>query len=333
MARRTDRARRTARSALGIVLGMLAADCERAAAGPLPSANLAPQHLFFLEPAPESASVAEGRAFTVDLAYATIYSVSKSGRTRETLDMEVARAALRFAQGLPYRAEVGAEIPLLWMGSGVFDGPLNRYHGSTGFGDGGRRNGPTNEFRYSVTDGTDTYRPDPNGRVGLGDAVLRLKKEVATAPASAVRLAVRALAKLPTGDPGKGYGSGHPDGGLGALVETRIGPFRLHGALDGLYLGGTPDPVLSLSTHWALKAAGGLSIPAWDLGDLTVQIDYLSTPYGTGSSHLDRDVVMLAAGFQRAIEGFGRWAVGFTEDLSARASPDFSLFFSLEWQP
>ena len=269
--------------------------------------------------------------FGVDLAYATVFSSSRSGDAATLFDMEVARIALRAAWGLGTGTEVGVEAPLLWMGAGLFDEVLIEYHQTFGFSSGDRDDAPRNRFAYEVTDGRDTYAPDPDERIGLGDLILGVKQRLAGRPGTSFSLAARGLLKLPTGRSSDGYGSGGADGSLGLVFAGRSGPFGFYGNLDGLYLGQSPDPALELGTQWAFSAMGAVTAQLWNLGDLTGQMHYFTTPYSTGIDAVDKDVVMLAVTFRQTTASGVTWGIGFTEDPAVESSPDVALIASVEY--
>ncbi|MBE0617591.1 MAG: DUF3187 family protein, partial [Proteobacteria bacterium] len=232
------------------------------------------------------------------------------------------------AQLLPGRVEARLDVPVYWRGAGIFDGLINGFHDLFGLPGGTKNDAPMNEYHYEISSGDDSYSADSG--VGVGDAVVRFKREIPGDLPLGLRSAGRGSAKLPTGSKSRGYGSGSADASVGLVAAMGPERWSLFGAVDGVYLGGSPSDVIALDRHWALKASGGAGVKLWSLGELTAQIEYFTTPYDTGEPTLDRDVGMFTLGFQRVNASGTKWALGFTEDLSSRASPDFSAFLDLQ---
>lgn len=236
--------------------------------------------------------------------------------------MEIARADLRYSRGFG-RFQAGIDVPFLWMGAGRFDHVVDGFHNTFNMPTGGRNTAPTDRFAYEIRRGSDRFEPDANGEYGLGDVTLEAK----TALGGTGALAARALLKLPTGSRSKAFGSGYADASLGLLAGGALGPLRFWGNLDGVFVGGTPDPALHLGTHWIFAAGGTVSASLWSVCDVQLELQYLTSPYSVDLRTWDRDVTMLAFGFARNFGGV-RVSLGFTEDLATGASPDFALFLN-----
>ncbi|MBI5444324.1 MAG: DUF3187 family protein [Deltaproteobacteria bacterium] len=297
----------------------------RAEPAPLGARNLAPQHLFLLDPGPDLPErLAPGKTrLGIDLAYASIFTNRAGSNSDALLDMEVARADLRYALGVG-RMEVEFDLPLLWTGAGLFDSVINSYHDAFNFPTGGRNTAPENRFAYRIRRGARAFDPKPGA--GLGDAVLSVKSAVG----SRRDLAARALVKLPTGSRSRGFGSEHADASVGLLGDARAGWFRFWGNLDAVYVGGSPDPALRLGSHWALAAGGTAALDVGRGVDVQLELHYFSSPYDTGLRALDRDPVLFALGVARSFGGL-RASFGMTEDVAVETSPDIALFLNLAW--
>ena len=317
-----------------LAFALLVATAQPGRAGPLwePVPNLAPQHLVFLQPV--SGPVPAGSlSYWVQVSgnYATVYSLEPGTRRSLLLDMEIARLSLRGAARLREGLEAGLELPFLWMGNGVFDPALIAYHDLVRLPGGGREDAPRNTWRYRIVTDRGVYAPDPPGGMAPGDAVAFGRFRIARGPdlEAEARLAV----KLPTGDPARGTGSGHPDLAAGAAALLDLGFLDVGISADAVWLGGSPDPALELGRRWGGAASAGAFFPApWGLGRLSARVRYRTNPYRTGLDLLDRDVLMFVGELAGTFRGVS-WSLGFTEDLAVHASPDFSVFLRLAWAP
>ncbi len=316
---------------LFLFLAWLVAPAEAGAVWePVP--NLAPHHLVFLQPV--SGPVPAGNRpwwVQVSAGYATVYSAEAGAGRSLLLDMEIARLALRGAVRLARGVEAGLEVPFLWMGGGVFDGALIAYHDLVRLPGGGRERAPRNTRRYRIVTARGEYAPAPPDGFTPADAVVFARYALSRQPRLLAE--ARAAMKLPTGNPGRGTGSGHADASAGAAGLFDLGFFDLAASAEAVWLGGSPDAALRLERNWSAALTGGVFFPApWGLGRLSARVRYRTSPYGTGLSILDRDVVMFV-GELEGRAGRWTWSLGFTEDLVVHASPDFSVFLRVGWAP
>ncbi len=323
--------RRVLVAAVLATAGQAAAASHPTASAPLPAFNLHPLHWVFLQPLPEEPAVL-GRgqqAADLRLGYATVLTTGDSGDAGALLDMEAARVALRWRFGLGSSAELAAEVPFLWMGDGFFDRALDNYHQALHLPRGDRPGRPNNEFAYTVARGNRVYQPSRGGASGLGEASAALKLAPGWATRGPLRGAARLTVKLPTGDADDGLGSGSADAGAGLLLALCWPNLRLDASVDGVYLGGTPDPALRLERRWTTATSLSLAAGGWHGLWGSVQLRHTRTPYGTGVPVVDRDALMLAMGVSGPAGPDWGWSLGFTEDLRVGTSPDFSLFLHL----
>ncbi len=315
------------RKTTGLVLFLAAclAAPLRAAGAWEPVPNLAPHRLVFLQPV-SGPVPAGGVPHWIQLSggYATVYSAQDGRHGSLLLDMEIARMALRGAVRLGPRTEAGLELPFLWMGGGVFDPALIAYHDLVRLPGGGRERAPRNTRRYRIVTSRGEYAPAAPDGFSPADAAVFARSALSRGPR--VFAEARAAVKLPTGDPARGTGSGHPDASAGVAALLDLGFFDLGASADGIWLGGSPDPALRLDRTWSAVLTGGVFLPApWGLGRLSARVRFRTSPYDTGLSVLDRDVVMFV-GELAGRAGRWTWSLGFTEDLMVHASPDFSVF-------
>lgn len=82
--------------------------------------------------------------------------------------------------------------------------------------------------------------PQPTIEEGIGDVYLAAKYAFMQGADASPGLAVRAFAKIATGDEEEGFGSGAHDFGADLIVSQHVGPLLITGNLGYAYLG-TPD--------------------------------------------------------------------------------------------
>lgn len=305
--------------------------------GPIELRTQNPVYLLSLGMTPQRAEViSEGTIEArIDSAYSNIFDRGTSAAALLDLDMELWRLAPQVSYGLTDDLEVGIEVPLVHFSGGFLDGFIRRFHSALGFPDGGRSQVPDGRFSYRFDAAGATRFDFPSTAMKLGDIVLHLKHQLTGGNSDWPALAIFADIKLPTGSKERGIGSGAPDFGVGAALETSWK--RLHGYCDvGYYaLGGDDliDPYMNGAMFSYLVAGELTLLPSWSL---VIQLNG-STPLlqGAGFDEWDGVPLDLVVGFRGEEEKLlgGQnfiWQVGFSEDVTGKGpSVDFTVFLSL----
>ena len=186
--------------------------------GPLQVKNQFPLFLYMGAPVLESA--VNESSFSLGVSHSSVFMLKNSADWTVNLDMEVTELDLKYRRDIPDIFEVGLEVPVLSYGSGFLDGFLDSYHHAFGFPDYGRNTRPKNEFLYEVRKkGTVLVRAE-DGRVGLGDIRLTLKRALLR---DDPLISVKAGVEFPTGKASEGFGSGSIDSEIALLVDKRLG--------------------------------------------------------------------------------------------------------------
>src|SRR4030095_2572655 len=210
--------------------------------GPLETRTQNPLTLLFLSPVPQNASVLERGESRFSVAFPLSILIERSqpkgAKVGVDLDMEIYRTSLHFAYGVLPNLEAGLEIPFLSFSGGFLDSFLQSYHDAFGFPNGGRNLVPNGRFSYLLTEeGRVLYSPQKSA-FGLSDLSFYLKyrfwKEGKRRPAFSVRTAF----KFPTGDRGRGLGSGEADFALQLALEKSYKRFHSYTHAGFLGLGG-----------------------------------------------------------------------------------------------
>ena len=132
--------------------------------------------------------------------------------------------------------------------------------------------------------------------------------------------------KVPSGDDGRFFGSGHTDLGAGLAVEKTIARrWILYGNLNGIFPTGRVAGLTLQPAVSSIAAVEYLWSPAFSL---VTQFDYYSSPFhGTGINLLDRGVTELTAGFNYRLRHNLLWQVYGVEnvDFITGSAADFTL--------
>jgi len=301
--------------------------------GPFPVRNFQPIQLLFLGMFGDRAAVIKKGALDVrvELAETSTIFNEHSTRVNATMKFETLRSGLFLRYGLTNRLEVGMEIPMLYRYEGFMEGAITGVEraldGVFPFPENPARKALKNTgFAYNLTQGGRTRFSGTDQVLGIGDISLlgkyQLMSQTAVAPTVSLRLAV----KVPSGDEGKFFGSGHSDVGIGLAAEKAVaGRWILHGNVNGVFptgrVAGLPlQPIVS-----GVAAIEYLWSPALSL---VAQFDYYSSPFhGTGTPILDRGVTEVVAGFNYRLRHNLLWQVYGVEnaDLITGSAADFTL--------
>lgn len=300
------------------VLLLSPAAASASAEGPLQIKNQHPLFLHINQPYLEKAEIENSMSYS--LSHSSTYTVQSSGHWVMDLDMEITELNFRYKRIVRDLAEIGLDIPVLYIGGGFMDGFLESYHDTFGFSDYGRSARPDNDFLYEVRrDGNLIVRGESG--FGLGDIRLTLKKPLIAS--DGFRLSIKGDLELPAGDANKGFGSGSVDAGLSILLDKSItGNIMTYWNFGGVLAG-------DVKGHQTLDVDnfiyGGAAIEARinEKLSLIAQVTGQTAIYPeTDLLAVDSEAWMLAFG-GRYNTGKGNIELSLTEDINTSGAPDF----------
>lgn len=305
--------------------------------GPISVRNQNPVYLQNLGLTPRRAEpLPQGTLETrVDSAYSNLYEYGQNANATLDLDMEIWRLALNVDYGLTEDLEIGVEIPFMHFNGGFLDSFIRHFHDAFGLPNGGRDQVPDNRFSYRFNIGGNDLMNFPPADFGLGDIAIHFKQQLAGEDSDWPDLSWFADIKFPTGKQSRGFGSGGPDFGFGALLDASYK--RLHGHFNCGYfaLGGNSliDGYM-YSEMFAYMVAGEVTLlPTWSV---IVQMNG-STPLLEGADFdtwdgVPLDLIVGFRGEEQNIIGNNDiiWQFGFSEDVTSQGpSVDFTVFLSI----
>ena len=303
-----------------LMILLLSSGLAGAFEGPLQLKNQFP--LFLTLDSPRLESAAAETSFTAGFSYSSVYMVRHSASWTTDLDMEVADLDLMYRKNIPGLFELGIEVPILSFSSGFMDGFLESYHKAFGFGDYGRSNRPENAFLYEVRRDGVTVIKGKNGRIGLGDIRLSVKKEILTGDPI---VSLKADVELPTGDASAGFGSGSLDAGVACIVNKRLGKKFMSYVNVGAVLPGTLKAEENIDTKTFVYGGAALEAGPWANFSFLAQILFQGSPLPkTSIPQVDRTAALLSFG-ARYHAGKDLFELSFTEDPNTAGAPDFTM--------
>jgi hypothetical protein len=296
--------------------------------GLFPVRNFQPIQLMFLGMPGDRAAVIPKGALEIrtELAETSTVFRETSGSFNATMQFETLRTGLFFRYGLTERLEVGMEIPALHRYRGFMEGLIKgTERATTGLAPARNALGQAG-FVYDFKKNGQTLFNGREGDTGLGDITLSGKYRVLAEDDHRPAVSARAALKVPSGDSGRFFGSGHTDLGIGLAVEkTLFERWVTYANVNGIFATGK---VAGLAVRPAMSGLAGLEYLWTPNFSLVAQFDYYSSPFRlTGSPILDRGVTEVAAGINYKLRQNLLWQVYGVENLDfiTGSAADFTL--------
>ena len=293
--------------------------------GPFQVKNQFPLFLYLNAPVVESA--VNESSFSLNVSHSSMFMIENSEDWTINLDMEVTELNLKYKRNIPNFFEIGVEVPVLNFSSGFMDGLLNSYHDAFGFPDYGRETRPENEFLYEVKKNGSAVAKAEDGRIGLGDIRLSIKRELIKGDP---HVSVKANIEFPTGKASRGFGSGSIDGAIALLVDKRLGDkFNLY-VNSGIVFPGDLHAERTVRLKEYFYAGAAVEAALLKNFSLLGQVSFQSSPFpSTGIGPVDRTAALLTFGGRY---GTGKDSLEFslTEDPNTAGAPD--VIFNLTYK-
>ena len=240
-----------------------------------------------------------------------------------TLDGETARLRLAHRRSLGAGWDFSTEVTLLDRGGGFLDGWIQDWHDAFGLPNGGRERVPDDQYVFRYTRQNVVLFEQTSGGTGMGDLTLAVGRRWGSSGA------LRAMAKLPTGDDGDLEG-GNSGAALWAEHAFALPPnWSGYAALGGSY--SERGAVLPAMQNRAIVFGGfGIAAPLTRAVRLTAQLQMHGKLYdGSELTPLTRGGSPLTLGLQFRTSRSGSVELGFQEDPSVNGSPDFAIYLSV----
>jgi len=312
--------------------GSMARAGSVAPAGPLPIRNHHPLYAGLLYPSPEAAAPVTQTRVSLAVSHSNIYFLDSEGSWKVKIDKELTQFDLAvrhpFAGG---RAELGANAPLFYSSAGFLDSFIRRYHqlaGATGYF--GQDESADFSFSDTAWHNARQIRDGRRGRAEPGDVTAWVKLALpAGAPWTA---SIQALAQAPTGEAGRGPGSGSWEAGA-RLLATRAGlAGAIHLGAGALVPGRIEGTGADVDTVPVLAGFAGYEYYWSARLRLMVQSMFNTSPFANEDYQRVSDPwVEATAGFRYLLPA-GVFSFGVSENLN-RQAPDFTIHLSFEYRP
>lgn len=234
------------------------------------------------------------------------------------LDGETGRLRLTQRWGLGGGWDLGVDVPMLDEGGGFLDSWIQDWHGWFGLPNGGREQVAEDQFRYEYqrNGATGLLHDEPGD--GLGDVTVTLGRQLGRGSA------LRAALKLPTAE-GSLLGGGNTGGALWLDLALPV-PRGWEGYVaGGVSLNERGDVLPQQQNEKVFFGGAGLLMPFIAGTRLHAQLQGHTRLYDDSAlPGLSRPGVPLTLGLR-----FGDVEIGFQEDLSVNASPDFAVYLAM----
>jgi hypothetical protein len=301
--------------------------------GPLPVRNFQPLQMLVLGMFGDRATVLDRGALDIRVEMAETSAIFKEetnpplfAQTRVDMKFETLRTGVLLRYGLTKQVEVGLEVPVLYRYRGFLEGAILATERATTGVTATREQTRHMGYAFNVSQDGRTLFEGGDNSLGLGDITVIAKYELLRRHDALPGVSLRTAVKLPSGDPDRVFGSGHPDVGLGLAVEQKIGAsVMVYGNVNGVFPTGDLAGLDLHPTFSAMAAVEYLWSPKFSL---LAQFEYYSSPFhGTGIKLLDRGITETAMGFNYRIRRNLLWQTYGVENLDfiTGGAPDFTL--------
>ena len=291
--------------------------------GPFQVHNLYPLFLHADEPYLETAGTENSASFS--LSHSSTYTVEDSREWMVHLDMEITEFAFRYKRIIRDLMEFDLDIPVLIIGGGFLDGPLESYHDAFNFADYGRSNRPHNELLYEVSrNGNPVIRGNSGTR--FGDIRIALKKPLISSDDYV--LSLKGDVELPVSNAKKGYSNGSVDAGISLLFDKHFSENTMTYWNAGAVFPGDLRGYERVNLRNYLF--GGLAVESMFGEHLSLLVQL----YGQSEIYPDTEIAAVD-GRAYLITFGGRYygekksvELSLTEDLNTTGAPDFIFNFT-----
>jgi hypothetical protein len=296
--------------------------------GPFPVRNFQLIQVMFLGMQGDRATVLKKGALDIRIELAETTNIFNETLPSSTarIKLEQLRSGLFFRYGLTERLEVAMEIPAYYRYEGFMNGMISQVERLTSGLSPARAALKNTSFVYNMTRNGQPLFFGSEGDLALGDITLYGKYQLIKDQTWMPAISLRGAVKVPSGDSGRFFGSGHTDLGIGTAVEKRLADrWFLYGNFNGIFPTGS---VATLSTHPAVSGLAAAEYLFTTNFSLTAQFDYYTSPFrGTGTKILDGAVTDVAFGFNYRLRPTLVWQVYGVEnlDLTRDSAADFTL--------
>jgi len=295
---------------------------------PLPVRNLYPPMMRFFDPTPDSALRSYDRNwfFELNQHYSTVNIIDNAAKSNLLADMElyVLEPVVRYAVNSDL--ELTLRVPVLAPSSGVFDDAIRSFHDAFGFPDNGRSLRPNNSFAYLFDNGKGV-RWQGRSRVEIGNVTLSGRYRLVAGEGWA--LAALAAVKLPTASKQRGWGSGAPDVGVGAVASWRNRHWFAH--LEGWVVQPLAGNVPGIRYDRYLRGSVTAGYQLFHRAALVVQAQGGNSPYNSGISGLDHPPFLIAFGLRGSLSPEMGWHAAIVENIRQVTTQDISVTVGLNW--
>lgn len=266
-------------------------------------------------------------AYGLQLDWTNEYVNKRSATETLLFDGETQHISFGLRRGLAPGVEVGITVPVVLTNGGVLDSVIEGWHSAFGLANGGREFRPRDQYRYLYARNGLTRLDVNGGHNGFGDIELGVGIKVRD------DFAIRALAKLPSGD------EAHLTGGnAGGAFWFDFDPFADSARWFGFFSGGgsynAQSRVLG-DQQQQLVGFGGVGAGFRVIRPLALVAQFYghSPLYkGSGIDALKRPGGQLTFGGRIELNPHLRLDLGVEEDVILNSSPDFSIHIGLGYR-
>ncbi len=287
--------------------------------GPFSTTVNYPPQMMFLSFSPDTVSVVEKgeMKYSLNVEYSNVFQYQEKSENSIICDLEMMNVTGIFTYGILENLQWDIHLPIIFVGGGFLDTPIDSFHKTLNLPRGERRHASKNKVRYRLkVDGKDVFDVH-NTDVLQGNISSFIKWKTGE------NWALRGGIKLPTAAKSKGFGSRKVDVGLDFIFEKKIFPsVNIHTNLNYTYIG---EPSFVHTRHYRFGGSFGVNALLTKNTHIITQYSFLQSPFRTGLRKLDKVSHQITGGVRYKKRG-RCMDIFITEDIAPYATtPDITI--------
>jgi hypothetical protein len=287
--------------------------------GPFTTTVNYPPQMMFLSFSPDTVNtVKKGKTkYSLNFGYSNIFQHQENSKNSIICDLEMMNVTGIFTYGLSENIQWDIHLPILFVGGGFLDEPIDFFHKMINLPRGERKHTSRNKVHYKLKTKGKTIFDIHNSYLSPGNISSFIKWKIGK------KWALKGGIKIPTAPKSKGFSSKKVDVGLDVIFEQKLlSSLKMYTDLNYMYLG---KPSFVHTKHYRYGGSFGMNALWTKNTHIIAQYTFLQSPFKTELHKLDKVSHQITGGIRYKKEG-KCIGIFITEDLTPYSTtPDITI--------